>query len=193
VYNAVLERGFANPQHQAPSAFEAIPYGEIALLGCEGDLLELRGVVAKAARNRGQHRGVGPPRRLAGERRGGGVQALADGVERRAAKLGGRVAVEKAGIGLASEELRVAQHPYEQVAVEARAVELRARECAGEPAHGLGPRRPVCDHLCEHRVIVDADLRAVRDARVDANAARNAETAQAPDRGQELAHRILRV
>src|SRR5918998_5012993 len=165
----------------------------MALLAFEGELLKLRGIVAKAARHRGEHRRVSPPGCLPGERRRGGVQALAGGVEPGAAERGGRVAVEEAGVCLAGKELRVAQNPAEQVALGGRAGELRAREGSAEPARGLGPGRPVRDHLGEHRVVVDADLRTVLDARVDAEAARYAETVQAPDRGEKLAHRILRV
>src|SRR5690606_4844563 len=85
-----------------------------------------------------------------GEGGGGGVAGSRGG-------QGGQVPVVEPGVQACRREVRVAQRPYEQLAVGDRAVDPGPLQRVGEQPDGLGSGRRVGDDLGEHRVVVHAD------------------------------------
>src|SRR5207249_7838972 len=75
------------------------------------------------------------------------------------------------------------------------APDVKSIERVAEPADRLVPVLPVSDQLGDQRIVIEADLGALIDAAVDADAFafRWATAHQAPDRRQEIARRVLGI
>ena len=157
--------------------------------------LEPRPHVAPARRQVREHSRRRPPFGLSSQRGRDRVQPARRRVGRRRAELDGIVALQEPGVGAAVEELGMAQHPHEQVAVGGDAVHLRGRERFRQPPRRVGARGPPRDDLGEHRVVERADDRAVLEAGVDAHAVgeRDAQPVDRTARGQEARGDVLCV
>ena len=103
--------------------------------------------------------------------------------------------LEEMGVGCARNELGVAQNAHEEIANRVRAMKVRARECIGQPDRRLRARRRPRDHLGEHRVVVNAHLRAVLDTRVEpqSRSRREGEAVEHARRWREAALRVLGI
>ena len=136
-----------------------------------------------------------PPLGLARQRGRDRVHAARGFVGRRCAQLDGIVALQEPGVGAAVEELGMAQHANQEVAVGGDTVHLRGRQGFRQPPRRVGARRAPRDHLGEHRVVERAHDRAVLEAGVDAHAVgeRDPQPVDGPARGQEARSDVLRV
>ena len=103
-----------------------------------------------------------PPRQGASGRRSGGSES-------------GGCSVRNAVVASPARSDGMRDEPAEERQVRRHAADLGLRERVREPGERLGARRPVRDQLRDHRVVAEPDLVALLDARVDADARRQAQ------------------
>ena len=102
------------------------------------------------------------------------------------------VAVEETGVGLASDELGVAEHPDEQVPVGGDTMDLGAGKRRRQDRNGLGAGGGMGYHLGKHRVVVDGHVGPVLDTGVHPDPpVGDAEAVQRPGGGEEVGGGIL--
>jgi hypothetical protein len=183
--------------HLDPHAatIQRVPDLHLPVAEVVGRALQRAGQVAPAGRQTGEHRRGAPTAGRCGQRGRGGVQHDRLLVGQGSAEHGRVVPLQEGGVDVAGQPGRRAQHPHEQVAVGAHAMQPGPRERSGQPGRCLRACAAVREHLRQHRVVVGADDRARLHPAVDADArpARDLDPVQRAGGRQEAAGRVLGV